>query len=322
MMKKVNSTMVARAAGVSQATVSRVLNNHPRVDERTRRAVLSAASSLGYSLRIRGGNLRIGIVMSKNSPIGSYQAMTLSALKADVYRRSWQMEIVFNEDLAVLGSRALSGAISISGDGSLNRRWSEFTTLPLVRFAARSSHSDNIYSVYSDEEPLWREMLKMLYASGHRRIGLLLRRSRASDAVLYENLGELFPRLMTGFGMAGAEEFVSYGGSSVPLAERLENLLRKGVTALIVIPGDTALEVCALLRARAIRIPDDLSLVTRDFSGVTEFWNPPLTVMRTDYNALSVSALDLLARLVRGERPSADVAIPGKLICRESVRGL
>ena len=57
--------------------------------------------------------------------------------------------------------------------------------------------------------------------------------------------------------------------------------------------------------------PDDLSLVTRDFSGVAEFWNPPLTVMRTDYNALSVSALDLLVRLVRGERPSADVAIPG-----------
>ena len=81
--------------------------------------------------------------------------------------------------------------------------------------------------------------------------------------------------------------------------------------ALIVISGDTALEVCALLRARAIRIPDDLSLVTRDFSGVAEFWNPPLTVMRTDYKALSVSALDLLVRLVRGERPSADVAIPG-----------
>ena len=306
--------MVARAAGVSQATVSRVLNNHPSVDERTRRAVLSAASSLGYSLRIRGGNLRIGIVMSKNTPIGSYQAMTLSALKADVYRRSWQMEIVFNEDLAVLGS------LSISGDGTLNRRWSEFTTLPLVRFAARSSHSDNIYSVYSDEEPLWREMLKMLYASGHRRIGLLLRRSRASDAVLYENLGELFPRLMAGFGMTGAEEFISYGENSVPLAERLEILLRKGVTALIAIPCDTALEICAMLRARGIHIPDDLSLVTRDFSGVAEFWNPPLTVMRPDYKALSVSALDLLARLVRGERSLADIAIPGKLICRESVR--
>ena len=312
--------MVARVAGVSQATVSRVLNNHPTVDERTRRAVLAAAAELGYSMRIRGKNLRVGIVMSKNTPIGSYQAMALSALKADVYRRSWQLEILFNEDLAVLGSRALSGAVSISGDRDLNSRWSEFTTLPLVRFAARSSHSDNIYSVYTDEEPLWRRMLKQLHDFGHRRIGLLLRRSRSADAVLYENYGELFPRLMARFGLAGADEFVSYGGEGIPLAERLDALLARGVTALIVIPGDTALEVCAVLRTRGIRIPDDLSLITRDYAGVAEFWEPPLTVLRPDYGAQSVLALDLLERLVRGERDMADIAVPGTLVLRESVR--
>lgn len=319
-MKKVNSTMVARAAGVSQATVSRVLNNHPAVDERTRHAVLAAAASLEYSVRIRGKHLRVGIVMSKNTPIGSYQAMALSALKTDVYRRSWQLEIVFNEDLAVLGSRALSGAVSISGDRDLNCRWSEFTTLPLVRFAARSSHSDNIYSVYTDEEPLWREMLKKLHDLGHRRIGLLLRRTRSADSVLYENYGELFPRLMAGFGLADAEEFVSYGEAGIPLAERLDSLLVRGVTALVVIPCDTALEVCAELRKRGIRIPDDLSLITRDFAGVAEFWDPPLTVLRPDYAAMSASALDLLERLVRGERDVEDIAIPGTLILRESVR--
>lgn len=319
-MEKINSTMVARRAGVSQATVSRVLNNHPRVDDRTRRLVLEAAAELGYPVRLRGKALRIGIVMSRDTPIGSYQAMAVSALKADVYRRGWQMEIVFNEDLGVLGSRALSGAVSVSGDCELNRRWSEFTTLPLVRFAALSAHSDNIYSVFTDEEPLWRKLLGLLREAGHRRIGLLLRRSREQDEALHENLGRLFRQLMPGFGMADPGEFVSYAEPGVSLPERLERLLAKRVTALIVIPGDTALEACAELRKRSLRVPDDLSLVTRDFAGVAEFWDPPLTVLRPDYTRLSVSALDLLERLARGETPAEDVAIPGELILRESVR--
>ena len=95
---------------------------------------------------------------------------------------------------------------------------------------------------------------------------------------------------MAGFGLADAEEFVSYGEAGIPLAERLDSLLVRGVTALVVIPCDTALEVCAELRKRGIRIPDDLSLITRDFAGVAEFWDPPLTVLRPDYAAMSASA--------------------------------
>ena len=230
------------------------------------------------------------------------------------------MEIVFNEDLSVLGSRALSGAVSVSGDCRLNQKWSEFTTLPLVRFAALSAHSDNIYSVFTDEEPLWRELLGILRLNGHQRIGLLLRRNREQDEALHENLGRLFQQLMLGWGMTAPEEFVSYAEPGISLQERLKQLLEKRVTALIVIPGDTALEVCAELRKRNLRVPDDLSLVTRDFAGVTEFWDPPLTVLRPDYTRLSVSALDLLERLARGETPAEDVAIPGELILRESVR--
>ena len=50
-MKKVNSTMVARLAGVSQGTVSLVANNSARVSDETRRKVIDAARVLGYPLR-------------------------------------------------------------------------------------------------------------------------------------------------------------------------------------------------------------------------------------------------------------------------------
>ncbi len=318
-MEKINSTTVARSAGVSQSTVSRVMNNSPKVDDRTRRLVLEAAARIGYPVRNRGKSLRVGLVMSQNSPIGSYQAMAVSALKADLYRRNWSMEIVFNEDLGTLGTRALSGAVSISGDPELNRKWSSFTTLPLVRFAAKSSHSDNIYSVATDAEVLLRRAVVHLREAGHRRIGLLLRRTRGQDEALTENLGLFFQRIMPGFGMADPETFLSHAHPGVTLQERLSKLLERGVTALVIVPGDTALEVCAELRKRRLRIPEDISIVARDFAGVSEFWNPPLTSLRPDYARLSSAALDLLENLVFHRSPATDILIPGELVIRSSV---
>lgn len=321
MKKKFTSTDIAHCCGCSQTTVSRVLNNHPLVDPRTREAVLDCAREHGYPIRGKQGKLRIGIVFSRTTAIDGYQSMALNALKDAVYRRGYQMQIIFNEDLESLNNNPVSGAIAVTGDMSLNHRWAETTILPLIRFGAKGCHADGIYSVFSDESTLVERAVRELGNAGHRKIALFLRRSQAKDLSLAENVSAPFRRAMRKILPAGEEILISYGGENLSTGKRLDSLLRKKITALIVIPGDTALEVCSLIKKRGLKIPHDISVISREYDHVLEYHTPPLTAMRPDYETMSGTALSMLETILND--PSAvvkDAQIPGIFISRQSVR--
>ena len=105
-MKKVNSIMVARAAGVAQSTVSLVANNSSKVAPETRRKVIDAARRLGYTLHPRNKRLMIGVIISRMNPIKSWQQMVLSSLKREIYDRQYRMEIICSDDIPL--SRAFT----------------------------------------------------------------------------------------------------------------------------------------------------------------------------------------------------------------------
>ena len=323
MKKKFTSTDIAHLCGCSQTTVSRVLNNFPAVDPRTREAILACARMHGYPVHGTGGKLRVGIIFSRYTPIDGYQSMALNALKNAIYSRGHQMEIIFNEDLASLNDHPVSGAIAVTGDVTLNRRWAETTLLPLIRFGSKSCHESGIYSVFSDESTLVERAVRELRNAGHRRIALFLRRSRVKDLSLAENVTGPFRQVMREFQLPEDEILISYGQENKTLEERLDFLLRKKVSALIVIPGDTALEVCRLIRKRDLKIPDDISVISREYDHVLEYHTPPLTAMRPDYEAMSETALSMLETIL-GNRSALvrDVKIPGTFITRQSVRFL
>jgi len=321
MMKKCTSTDIARICGCSQTTVSRVLNNHPSVDPRTRETILACARANGYPIRSKHGKLRIGIVFSRDSAIDSFQAMALNALKDAIHRHGHRMEIIFNEDLDSLNDHPVSGAIAVTGDTTLNRRWAETTVLPLIRFGAKGDGSNGICSVFSDESTLVGRAVRELCRAGHRRIALFLRRSRDKDDTLAENVSEPFRRAMKKYLPGEKEILISYGGKDSSPVQRLDLLLEKKITALIVIPGDTALELCAGIRRRNLKIPDDISLVSREFDRVLEFCDPPVTAMRPDYEAMSEAAVSMLEKALQGQ-PGVlkDRRIPGSFISRGSIR--
>lgn len=195
--------------------------------------------------------------------------------------------------------------------------------MPLIRFGAQSSHESGIYSVFSDESTLVERAVRELRSAGHNRIALFLRRSRVKDLSLAENVTGPFRRVMREFQFSEDEIPISYGQENETVEERLDLLLRKGISALIVIPGDTALEVCSLIKKRRLKIPDDISVISREYDHVLEYHTPPLTAMRPDYEAMSKTALSMLETiLVDRSAMVRDVKIPGTFIPRQSVRVL
>ncbi len=318
MEKKINSTMVAKAAGVAQSTVSLVMNNSVRVADETRRKVIETARRLGYPPALRGRRLTIGVVISRTRPFSSWQLMTLSAMKEEIYRRAFRMEIISNEDIPLLNDRVVSGAISITSDPLLNEKWARMKNIPLVRLNGFPDHAGGIYRVATDAVSDIGRLYEVLYAAGHREIGLFLNKTPEEESHEGPCSSEAFRLLAGKYGISEPERLISFRDRRSPAA-RLRNLLRRGVTGIIAVPGETAMIVSRELCRMGLRIPEDVSLVTIEYTGVCENWNPPLTALARDCRALCVNALNLLENVLRHQGEVRDILIPGHLIRRESV---
>ncbi len=316
-MKKVNSTMVAHLAGVSQSTVSLVANNNAGVADETRRRVIDAARFLGYPLRSHRRRM-VGVIIQRTPALTSYRMMMLAALLEEAPRRSCRVEVVCCDEIGLLNDRIVTGAIDISIAGFLNERWGELKNLPLVRIFGRGSPGAGIYSVYPDSRRNMRLVVGHLKQLGHRRIGALLHHPESWEReTSMERNGLELIHAFAAMGISPPEEAVVFAaGHSLP--EQLDRMLSRGVTALIVIPGDLGIRVAAELARRGVRVPEEFSVVTLEYSGLCENWTPPLTTLSRDYRGLAVAAFELLGRIASGEEVSGDVAHPGELLLRGS----
>ena len=237
-------------------------------------------------------------------------------------RRGIRMDILSVNHLETLNERVFSAAIALSSLPSLTQKWRALElNLPLIRLTQKGSPGDGIWSVYNDPEAEVRTVLDHLHARGHRKIGLYLRRTMKEEGLLSEQTGRIFRRELEKDGVSPAKTLVSYSGRShdAGLERRIDLLLKQGITALAVIPGESTLRILNHLRKKGIRIPQDLSLVSREIPGVLEYWDPPITVYAPDYTAHLNLAVDLLEGYYRS-RPMRDIAVPGRLIERDSVR--
>ena len=311
--------MVAAAAGVSQSTVSLVLNNYVGVAMDTRLAVIDAARKLGYPLIPQNNRRLIGVIIGRSIAFcPSYHIMCLEGLKKAFSARGYMMELVCYENIALLNERSICGGIVISGIPKISESWGTRFTLPLVRISTQGNHADNIFTVYNDVEYNLGLALDHLRKYGHRRIGLMLGHSRAHEECLLEKYGPVFLQYQRNYGIGEPEKLLSYDDET-PVGNRLEQLLARRITGLIVVPGDTAQEVVAALHRLNLKIPDDLSVVSREYSWVSQYQNPPMTTVMPDYEEIGHQALYLLDRLIEHDLAVEDVAVKGGLIKRDSV---
>ena len=104
MTGKVTVRMVAEAAQVSLATVSRVLNNDPHVHATTRTRVIRCAQQLGYRLEPGNGRRIIALVLPDGGDLRGYGGPLLANLRAEISMRKYRTELIGNTDIEMTGS--------------------------------------------------------------------------------------------------------------------------------------------------------------------------------------------------------------------------
>lgn len=296
---------LAKAAGVSTATVSRVLNDKPGVAESTRQAVLSAIESLGYQVEDHRGadDGFIAVMVPELANPGFAAFATELSLQLSAAGRHMIMctagpgaltEVAYLD--ALLGVE-IAGIISVSGtlaDKLVSHEHYQRLAaagVPAVFINAYDPDIDGSFYSTSDAEAIAMSVAH-LRQFGHERIGLAVGQQRYQPAQrkIDAFLGLGFQRssvISTIFSVEGGQA----AGA---------RLLDAGHTAIICGSDLMALGAIREAHARGLSVPGDLSVVGYDDSAVMAFTAPGLTTVRQPVARLCQSAVGALMSAIRG----------------------
>lgn len=306
---------IAEQAGVSTATVSRVLNGKSNVAEVTRRQVLVALDLLGYerpeSLRQASKGLVGLIVPELSNPIFPLYAQEIEQLLAPSGHTPLlctQTPGGTSEDeyIEMLVDRGVAGIIFVSGrhadtggDVTRYQRLRE-RGVPLVTINGNAS-TIKVPGFATDDRAAARMAVDHLASLGHTRIGLAIgpgrmvpaQRKRAGyEDGVHAALPDQQLRIV--------ETLYTYeGGASAAV-----RLLEQDCTAIICGSDIMALGVISGVRAAGKTVPQDVSVIGYDDSPLIPMTNPPLTTVRQPVAAICRAAVTTLLAAIGGERPA------------------
>lgn len=308
---------IAERAGVSVASVSRVLNDKPGVAVSTRQAVLTAIDVLGYErparLRTRGAGLVGMIVPELENPIFPRMAQVVeTSLAQHGYTPvlcTQSLGGVHEDDyVATLLDRGVSGIIFVSGihavQGTDPARYATLVDngLPTV-LVNGFLPGIGATCISADDAAAADLAVSHLAQLGHRRIGLAVGQRRYQPVV----------RRVAGFRDAmrrhvdpeltdaRLEELVEYTVFSVEGGESAAHtLLDRGATAVVCGSDLMAIGAIEAARRRGLRVPEDLSVVGSDDSKLIQYTNPPMTTVRQPVDAMGAAAATGLVEQING----------------------
>ncbi|MEU1144052.1 LacI family DNA-binding transcriptional regulator [Streptomyces sp. NPDC005863] len=326
---------IAAQAGVSEATVSRVLNGKPGVAAGTRQSVLAALDVLGYErpvrLRQRSAGL-VGLITPElENPIFPALAQVIGqALTRQGYTPVLATQTpggsTEDELTEMLVDRGVAGIIFVSGlhadttadMGRYERLRAQDVPFVLVDGFAPAVRAP---AISPDDRAATRLAVTHLVSLGHTRIGLALGPLRF---VPVQRKIEGFVRTMqelVGLSPADIETdlvqhslYTLEGGQAAADA-----LLERGCTAVVCASDMMALGAIRAARQRGLEVPDDVSVVGFDDSPLIAFTDPPLTTVRKPVPAMGQAAVrTLLEELGGTPAPPGEFVFMPELVVRGS----
>jgi DNA-binding LacI/PurR family transcriptional regulator len=296
---------VAKKVGVSEATVSRVLNGKPGVSDSTRETVLTALDVLGYERpsKLRGQRARlVGLVLPElQNPI--FPALA-EAIGAALVQRGFTPVLCTRtagglseaDYVDMLLEQQASGVVFAGGHfAELASPHDHYRLLrrrgvPVVLINAAVGDIFDFPCVATDDVSAATQAFAHLSALGHDRIGLVL----GPDDHMPSR------RKLAGFTEAAQRA----GVSVAPVEHALFSLeggqaattriLRHGVTGIICASDVLALGAIRAVRRAGLTVPGDVSVIGYDDSALLNCTDPPLTTVRQPIEPMGMSAVALL----------------------------
>ena len=318
---------VAAAAGVSAQTVSRVLNDHPNVQDGTRRRVMAVIEELGY----RRNNTARALVTGKSMTLGVLTLATnnysRSSLALGIELGAREAGYTVNSVIPSLSADALTDAVSrlvhqgVDGiiiaaplQDAAEKVRHITARIPTVNTDGSSNMGDSIVGVDQDIAAVLatRHLLDL----GHRTVWHVAGPADWSDAASRLNS---WRRTLK---EAGREVPPELHGDWSPESGYRNGLIlgrMPEVTAILVASDEMAFGVLRALTELGRRIPEDVSVVGIDDIDLAAFSNPPLTTIRQSFEDTGRRAVHrLVSQIAHPEEATTPDVVAPTLVIRGS----
>jgi DNA-binding LacI/PurR family transcriptional regulator len=309
---------VARKVGVSEATVSRVLNEKPGVSEATRQAVLTALDVLGYErpTKLRGERARlVGLFLPElNNPIfPAFGEVVGGALAQNGYTPVLCTQsaggISEADYVELLLQQQVSGVVFVGGQytqqDAPHEHYARLTEINLPTVLVNAPIDGLGFATVSTDDAVAAEQaIAHLHQLGHTEIGFLL---GPRDHVPSARKLEAARRVTAALGLTIRDDLVVHSLYSLEAGQAgAARLVRAGATAILCASDPLALGAIRAVRRAGLQVPNDISVIGFDDSALMNAIDPPLTTVRQPIEPMGRMVIELLVAQITGSSTSSD----------------
>lgn len=312
---------VAKHAGVSSATVSRVINHSDKVSDELKLQVEKSIEALSYRPNLTAKSLRSRktyqiayIVADIVNPycIEVYKGMVESFSKRDYTCHLVEYDTIKSDDFY----QGFDGFI-IAGShfGQVQKQ----TELPMiVQSEPRGKHRNNCAFIYHNTDKVFEEAFDYIYKKGHRRIGLITRDYKDNRKIL------AYRKSHEDHGLPINEQSIMrYNTTNFHYDQgnrMMKELLKQTPLTTAVICQNDLIAMGAITAARdaGYRVPEDIAFLGNDDSVVAQYSYPRLSTIKLFKARQGVKAAEMLLSLIDG-KTIEDYVFEAELIYRESI---
>lgn len=327
---------ISEKAGVSIATVSRVLNGSSNVSPKTRQKVLDVIDKYGYTPNAfaRGLGLNtmktIGILCADSSDL--YLAKAIYHIEQKLRANGYNSILCCSgyehsakvESMNLLLNQKVDGIILVGSNyiyekDSDNKYVIDAALSSPVMLLNAALDAPNIYSVVSDDSASMSEATTQMIASGVQDI-LYFYNSKS-----YSGKRKLSGYLaaMEQHGLAPMAEFYKGSHEDIPaMVKHLKNLSEKGHVFHGMIAADDTLALAGIKYAeeQKLRVPDEFSIIGYNNSMLTQCCSPELTSIDNKLETLCQHLIDTLMGVLSGKEMPKKTVFSGDLVVRGTTK--
>lgn len=330
-METITIAQIARMAGVSKTTVSRVLNKKPDVNPKTRKRIEELIAKYdfnpnAYAKAVSGqksNTVALVIPYDENYIFANpYYSEMIRGVSGAVKQRGYHLILTYskNDDyVPMIKQKRADGLIIISPGKSHTEVIKKLKALevPFVSTAEIPGMPD-VHSILTDDFGGACDAMEYLVSLGHRKIGFI-----SGPDILASSIDRQkgYRHILEKYGIPYEERFVVSGDTSAKSGyQAMERLIREKITAVFAGSDLMAIGAVSAIVKSGRRVPEDISVVGFDGLPITEYLNPPLTTVKQPTFEKGRKAAELLLDLIAGKEMKQNDVMPVKLVIRDSAR--
>jgi len=316
---------VARAAGVSVATVSRALTSPEKVSENSLKKVKDAIKEVGYRPNLLARNFRsarsYAVVVLVPNITNPFFSQVIQAIEDRAQQKGYAVLLGDTRESSKREEEYVNRVETRLADGVIQLRPQLMnktpTTIPWVTACACRDTPGP--SIRIDDVAATQTIMEYLLSLGHRKIGCITGFRENPHTI--ERL-EGYKQSLTNAGIEVDKELIAEGDFTLWSGQNAAHKffqIDKPPTAIFSMNDEMAIGAIQTIKSKGLSVPKDVSVTGFDDITYAKYWDPGLTTIAQPAEEFGKISMDLLLRIIEGEQlERQDIVLPTEFIIRKS----